>query len=172
MPARWLPSAPLLRVCARALNGCGGRYAGVAALAGAALLCCALALVVSDASPVPTMLGSRSGQSWLPIGAPKTVDLKSRPREDLDPGSLAGLLQAASGSGTGHDALSAGRTTRLGEETEGEELAQLQGSTTTQADIKKSDSEAPSIRQSIGRTIAKYFTTVRSIKDDQGTFLG
>ncbi len=43
---------------------------------------------------------------------------------------------------------------------------------TTQTDRKTSDAQAPALRASLGETIAKYFTTVRSVKDDQGTFLG
>jgi hypothetical protein len=50
--------------------------------------------------------------------------------------------------------------------------AAFQEKETTQADRKASDAEAPMLRASLGQTIAKYFTTVRSVKDDQGTFLG
>eukprot|EP00286_Rhodomonas_abbreviata_P023455 CAMPEP_0181308344 /NCGR_PEP_ID=MMETSP1101-20121128/11411_1 /TAXON_ID=46948 /ORGANISM="Rhodomonas abbreviata, Strain Caron Lab Isolate" /LENGTH=167 /DNA_ID=CAMNT_0023414717 /DNA_START=13 /DNA_END=516 /DNA_ORIENTATION=- len=145
------------------------RYAAIAALSGAAVLLGALALVLSNtASPVQTDL------EGLPFIAQKSAvtGISNRAHTDLDPGSLAGLMQAAEGDGMGGNGLGAGRTTQLGMETEGDELAQLQQQETTQSDRRASDAEAPSIRKSIGRTIAKYFTTVRSVKDDQGTFLG
>lgn len=60
----------------------------------------------------------------------------------------------------------------MGTETEQDELEQLQEQTTTQKDRRQSDAQAPALRNALGETIAKYFTTVRSVKDDQGTFLG
>eukprot|EP00960_Hanusia_phi_P064554 765826-Hanusia_phi.AAC.9 len=50
-------------------------------------------------------------------------------------------------------------------------LTRLQEQETTQSDRKASDSQTPILRNALGKTLAKYFTTVRSVKDDQGTFL-
>ena len=84
--SKMLPFRRLIRVLHR-------RYAGVAALAGAALLCCAVALALSSSSATPTALGADE----LPFAAAaKSIGLKSRPRTDLDPGSLAALMQAYS----------------------------------------------------------------------------
>eukprot|EP00961_Rhodomonas_salina_P211034 2850012-Rhodomonas_salina.1 len=168
------------------MNCC--RYVGVAALAATAVLLGTLALVISNSTDQP---GGSLLQALPFIDQQPVSSLSNRARTDLDPGSLAGLMQAAEGSGLGGDS----RTTKLGMETEGDELAQLQAQETTQDDRKESDETAPKIRSgscvrecfftplvltsesrgtrsAIGRTIAKYFTTVRSVKDDQGTFLG
>lgn len=71
--------------------------------------------------------------------------------------------------------LSGGRTTELGEESAVDELAAMQEkmakANRQRAKFSSSHKEAAE-RSSLGKTIAQYFTTVRSIKDDQGTFLG
>ncbi len=48
----------------------------------------------------------------------------------------------------------------------------LQQHETTQRRIERNLRAAHTLKRSLGSTIAQYFTTVRSVKDDQGTFLG
>ncbi len=117
--------------------------------------------------------GGRGG-GCLTLGAPRPPQLvtASGARTDLDPGSLRGLEEAAGGEGYMGIGGGGGATTRLGQETEAGELEQLQEKETTQSDRRRADEEAPKLRRSLGSTIAKYFTTVRKVKDDQGTFLG
>ena len=105
-----------------------------------------------------------------------------RARTDIDPGSLTGLLAAAQGKdatfssdGSANADLSSGRVTQLGQESAIDELAALQQKTMTNKVAAGSRSRGPKTRaveHSLGKTIAQYFTTVRSVKDDQGTFLG
>mmetsp|Transcript_474 Transcript_474/g.994 ORF Transcript_474/g.994 Transcript_474/m.994 type:complete len:159 (-) Transcript_474:189-665(-) len=132
-----------------------GRKVAIAGIALAAIGIVALAgvLMSTGRGPSDTKLLTASGAST-----------------DLDPGSLRGLEEAAGGND--YMGLAGGATARLGQETEAGELEQLQEKETTQSDRRKSDQEAPALRSSLGKAIAKYFTTVRSVKDDQGTFLG
>ena len=48
----------------------------------------------------------------------------------------------------------------------------LQQHETTQRRIERNLRAAHKLKRSLGSTIAQYFSTVRSVKDDQGTFLG
>mmetsp|Transcript_33951 Transcript_33951/g.52909 ORF Transcript_33951/g.52909 Transcript_33951/m.52909 type:complete len:163 (+) Transcript_33951:21-509(+) len=146
------------------------RYVGVAALAASAALLGCLALGLSHSSKAAPSTLMTQALSALPFFKPSVhAGMSHRARMDLDPGSLNGLLAAANGEDMYGDAS---RTTKLGDETAADELASLQERETTQSDVKSYDETTPSLKQSLGKTIAQYFTTVRSVKDDQGTFLG
>eukprot|EP00284_Hemiselmis_tepida_P005719 CAMPEP_0174930464 /NCGR_PEP_ID=MMETSP1355-20121228/31179_1 /TAXON_ID=464990 /ORGANISM="Hemiselmis tepida, Strain CCMP443" /LENGTH=154 /DNA_ID=CAMNT_0016176763 /DNA_START=16 /DNA_END=480 /DNA_ORIENTATION=- len=132
------------------------RAGRAAALAGIAVAAVAIVAVAG------LMVGTGRG--------PYELVTASGARTDLDPGSLRGLEAAAGGEG--YMGFGGGATSRLGQETEAGELEQLQEKETTQKDRRKADEEAPALRRSLGSTIAKYFSTVRKVKDDQGTFLG
>ncbi len=133
--------------------------------------CLALAVSISsfsDPAPAPDSL-----ESIYDI----TASLRKRPRTDIDPGSLRGLVQAAESGGSrwGNDGRGASRRRLWGrhgmKHVNGPALS-LQQHETTQRRIQRNLRAAHSLKFSLGSTIAKYFTTVRSIKDDQGTFLG
>ena len=160
------------------------RHFGLVAAASAALLCVSLAVAVSwGPNPSrPVALESILGNLNLPFSQPSIGLSMSKAREDIDPGSLSGLLAAAQGHGDTFSSngdstadLSGGRTQQLGEESAVDELAAMQQNmvkahkqAATHASLHKVKAE----KESLGKTIAQYFTTVRSIKDDQGTFLG
>ena len=159
------------------------RTVGLAAVSAAALLCVCLAVAVSwGPNPSrPVALESILGNLNTPFSEPSIGLSMKRARTDLDPGSLQGLLAAAQGKddsfssdGDSSADLSGGRTTQLGEESAVDELAAIQ-QRMTNTKVAKSAAEHPKTKQekqALGKTIAQYFTTVRSIKDDQGTFLG
>ncbi len=134
-------------------------------------MCLALAVSISstaDPSPTPNSL-----ESIFDL----TSSLRKRPRTDIDPGSLRGLVQAAESGGSrwGHDARGASRRRLWGrhglKHINGPALS-LQQHETTQRRIERNLRAAHTLKRSLGSTIAQYFTTVRSVKDDQGTFLG
>ena len=111
---------------------------------------------------------------------PSVFDLTSsigtnRARTDLDPGSLQGLIQAAAGSLDSSSWPSLGQHAmrrRHGMKHVNGPALTLQQHETTQQRIEHNLRASHRLKQSLGSTIAKYFTTVRSVKDDQGTFLG
>ena len=126
-------------------------------------------------------LESILGNLNTPFAEPSIGLSMKRARTDIDPGSLSGLLAAAQGKQTsfGIDGnplqdISRGRVTQLGQESAIDELASLQAKTMTNrvARAGTSSKQQAAEQKSLGKVIAKYFTTVRSIKDDQGTFLG
>ncbi len=133
--------------------------------------CLALAVSISsaaDPSPAPESL-----ESIFDL----TSSLRKRPRTDIDPGSLQGLVQAADSGGSrwGSDGRGASRRRLWGrhglKHVNGPALS-LQQHETTQRRIERNLRAAHTLKRSLGSTIAQYFTTVRSVKDDQGTFLG
>ena len=167
------------RACARR-----GRNVGLVAVFAAAVLSGSLAVAVSwGPNPSrPVALESILGNLNVPFSQPSIGLSMSKAREDIDPGSLSGLLAAAQGKdgtfgsdGESTATLSGGRTTELGEESAVDELASMQekmAKANRQRSKFSSSHKAAAERSSLGKTIAQYFTTVRSIKDDQGTFLG
>ena len=136
--------------------------------------CIALAVSISstsEPSPTPDAL-----ESIFDL----TSSLRKRPRTDIDPGSLRGLVQAAESTQSGksrwgNDARGASRRRLWGrhgmKHVNGPALS-LQQRETTQRRIERNLRAAHTLKRSLGSTIAQYFTTVRSVKDDQGTFLG
>jgi len=161
-----------------------GRHVGLVAVAAAALLCASLAVAVSwGPNPSrPVALESILGNLNMPFSQPSIGLSMTKAREDIDPGSLSGLLAAAQGKddafgsdGDSTATLSGGRTTQLGEESAVDELASIQqkmAKANRPSARAASSHKAAAERTSLGKTIAQYFTTVRSVKDDQGTFLG
>ena len=153
-------------------------------VATAAVVCAALAVAVTSgpAPSRPLALESILGHLNEPFAEPNIGLSMKRARTDIDPGSLTGLLAAAQGKdatfssdGSANADLSSGRVTQLGQESAIDELAALQQKTMTNKVAAGSRSGGPKTRaveHSLGKTIAQYFTTVRSVKDDQGTFLG
>lgn len=153
-------------------------------VATAAVVCAALAVAVTSgpAPSRPVALESILGHLNEPFAEPNIGLSMKRARTDIDPGSLTGLLAAAQGKdatfssdGSANADLSSGRVTQLGQESAIDELAALQQKTMTNKVAAGSRSRGPKTRaveHSLGKTIAQYFTTVRSVKDDQGTFLG
>lgn len=153
-------------------------------VATAAVVCAALAVAVTSgpAPSRPLALESILGHLNEPFAEPNIGLSMKRARTDIDPGSLTGLLAAAQGKdatfssdGSANADLSSGRVTQLGQESAIDELAALQQKTMTNKVAAGSRSRGPKTRaveHSLGKTIAQYFTTVRSVKDDQGTFLG
>ena len=108
-----------------------------------------------------------------------TSALRKRPRTDLDPGSFEGLVQAAESDGSrGRDEDStsgSGRRrhwSRHGLKHINGPALSLQQHETTQRRIERNLRAAHQLKRSLGNTIARYFSTVRTVKDDQGTFLG
>ena len=153
-------------------------------VATAAVVCAALAVAVTSgpAPSRPVALESILGHLNEPFAEPNIGLSMKRARTDIDPGSLTGLLAAAQGKdatfssdGSANADLSSGRVTQLGQESAIDELAALQQKTMTNKVAAGSRSGGPKTRaveHSLGKTIAQFFTTVRSVKDDQGTFLG
>ncbi|EKX38382.1 hypothetical protein GUITHDRAFT_154739 [Guillardia theta CCMP2712] len=143
------------------------RYSRYALAALAFAMCGALALVLSFGSGRnSTVLDS------LGVFSPKEKVVQfslKRARTDLDPGSLQGLIAAADG-GSMHSSWQ-DRPRHQSRDRTFDSLTRLQEQETTQSDRKASDSQAPILRNALGKTLAKYFTTVRSVKDDQGTFI-
>ena len=160
------------------------RNLGRVMVATAAVVCAALAVAVTSgpAPSRPVALESILGHLNEPFAEPNIGLSMKRARTDIDPGSLTGLLAAAQGKdatfssdGSANADLSSGRVTQLGQESAIDELAALQQKTMTNKVAAGSRSRGPKTRaveHSLGKTIAQYFTTVRSVKDDQGTFLG
>jgi hypothetical protein len=158
------------------------RHVGFVAVSAAALLCISLAVAVSwGPNPSrPVALESILGNLNTPFSEPSIGLSMQRARTDLDPGSLQGLLAAAQGKddtfssdGDSTADLSGGRTQQLGEESAVDELAAIQQRMSNTKVAKATAApKNKQEKQALGKTIAQYFTTVRSIKDDQGTFLG
>ena len=161
------------------------RNLGRVMVATAAVVCAALAVAVTSgpAPSRPLALESILGHLNEPFAEPNIGLSMKRARTDIDPGSLTGLLAAAQGKdatfssdgSANNAALSSGRVTQLGQESAIDALAALQQKTMTNKVAAGSRSRGPKTRaveHSLGKTIAQYFTTVRSVKDDQGTFLG
>ena len=161
------------------------RNLGRVMVATAAVVCAALAVAVAEQGPAssrPVAMESILGHLNEPFAEPNIGLSMKRARTDIDPGSLTGLLAAAQGKdatfssdGSANADLSSGRVTQLGQESAIDELAALQHKTMTNKVAAGSRSRGPKTRaveHSLGKTIARYFTTVRSVKDDQGTFLG
>jgi hypothetical protein len=104
-----------------------------------------------------------------------TSSLRKRPRTDLDPGSLQGLVQAAENGGSksnDDDSTRSRLWARRGMKHVNGPALTLQQHETTQRRIERNLRAAHKLKRSLGSTIARYFSTVRSVKDDQGTFLG
>jgi hypothetical protein len=107
-----------------------------------------------------------------------TSTLRKRPRTDLDPGSFQGLVQAAEGGssqfhrGSASDGFLASTRQRHGLRHINGPVLTLQQHETTQRRIHNNLIGTRALKRSLGSTIAQYFSTVRSVKDDQGTFLG
>ena len=153
-------------------------------VATAAVVCAALAVAVTSgpAPSRPLALESILGHLNEPFAEPNIGLSMKRARTDIDPGSLTGLLAAAQGKdatfssdGSANADLSSGRVTQLGQESAIDELAALQQKTMTNkvaAGSRRRGPKTRAVEHSLGKTIAQYFTTVRSVKDDQGTFLG
>ena len=153
-------------------------------VATAAVVCAALAVAVTSgpAPSRPVALESILGHLNEPFAEPNIGLSMKRARTDIDPGSLTGLLAAAQGKdatfssdGSANADLSSGRVTQLGQESAIDELAALQQKTMTNkvaAGSRSRGLKTRAVEHSLGKTIAQYFTTVRSVKDDQGTFLG
>ena len=162
------------------------RNLGRVMVATAAVVCAALAVAVAEQGPAssrPVAMESILGHLNEPFAEPNIGLSMKRARTDIDPGSLTGLLAAAQGKdatfssdgSANNAALSSGRVTQLGQESAIDALAALQQKTMTNKVAAGSRSRGPKTRaveHSLGKTIAQFFTTVRSVKDDQGTFLG